>query len=305
MVEKASVPPSAPASAAPAQQPDPSRIEGSVTALPGRNKFHVNVTGAQTPEPAPAQGDRPAWLPEKFKSPEDLARAYGELERRMGGGGLAPQPAPQSAPQSTPQSTPQPASPASMTLPDGPDVQPQPQRQGPHNLELQRRMSHEFAQTGTVSPETRREFVEKTGLDESYIDTQIQSMQSRGSQAFEMAANRLGSEQAVSELMEWSKGRLSQREREAFNKAVYSGDESMLALAIDGLAAKYEYEIGRPPRVIAGRKPQSNYGGIVPFQSEAELTAAVRDPKYKSDPAFRNLVADRTRVAIELGILNG
>lgn len=32
---------------------------------------------------APA-GDRPTWLPEKFKTPEDLARSYGELEKTFG-----------------------------------------------------------------------------------------------------------------------------------------------------------------------------------------------------------------------------
>ena len=32
------------------------------------------------------QEDRPDWLPEKFKSPEDMANAYGELEKKMGAG---------------------------------------------------------------------------------------------------------------------------------------------------------------------------------------------------------------------------
>lgn len=30
------------------------------------------------------QGDRPEWLPEKYKSPEDLAKAYKELETKLG-----------------------------------------------------------------------------------------------------------------------------------------------------------------------------------------------------------------------------
>lgn len=29
--------------------------------------------------------DRPAWLPEKFQNPEDLAKAYGELEKKFSG----------------------------------------------------------------------------------------------------------------------------------------------------------------------------------------------------------------------------
>lgn len=29
--------------------------------------------------------DRPTWLPEKFQNPEDLAKAYGELEKKFSG----------------------------------------------------------------------------------------------------------------------------------------------------------------------------------------------------------------------------
>lgn len=36
---------------------------------------------AETPKP---EGDRPEWLPEKFKKPEDLAKSYKELERKLG-----------------------------------------------------------------------------------------------------------------------------------------------------------------------------------------------------------------------------
>jgi len=35
------------------------------------------------PSTVPNQGERPNWLPEKFKTPEDLAKSYGELEKRM------------------------------------------------------------------------------------------------------------------------------------------------------------------------------------------------------------------------------
>jgi len=36
---------------------------------------------AETPKP---EGERPEWLPEKFKTPEDLAKSYKELERKLG-----------------------------------------------------------------------------------------------------------------------------------------------------------------------------------------------------------------------------
>ena len=40
---------------------------------------------APSNEPAAApSGDRPSWLPEKFKSAEDMAKAYSELEKKQG-----------------------------------------------------------------------------------------------------------------------------------------------------------------------------------------------------------------------------
>ena len=35
-------------------------------------------------EGIPGAGDRPAWLPEKFKSVSDMAKAHSELEKRFG-----------------------------------------------------------------------------------------------------------------------------------------------------------------------------------------------------------------------------
>ena len=40
-----------------------------------------NVTGSEAPVEQ-TQEARPEWLPEKFKTPEDLSKAYGELEKQ-------------------------------------------------------------------------------------------------------------------------------------------------------------------------------------------------------------------------------
>ena len=41
-----------------------------------------NGTAQAQPQATPV--DRPGWLPEKFQNPEDLAKAYGELEKKVG-----------------------------------------------------------------------------------------------------------------------------------------------------------------------------------------------------------------------------
>ena len=43
-----------------------------------------SITGAEAPSDVePQQGERPEWLPEKFKNPEDMANAYSELEKQF------------------------------------------------------------------------------------------------------------------------------------------------------------------------------------------------------------------------------
>lgn len=277
-------------SSAPAAAPAPAAptpVDVTATALTGTSsRLEVVPTkapatpAAQTaPAASPAaSAPRPAWLPEKFKTPEDMASAYGELERRLG-----------SAPT---------AAPVAMT-----DAQAAPPAAPPAAQAVVAKLTQEFAQSGSVSPESREAFRQATGLPDSFIDNQIAFMRQQESAVNAMATQRLGGEGAVRELMEWGAKRLNAADRQAFNRAAYSGDPAMAQLAIDGLAAKYEAEVGRAPRLIAGRKPQEQYGGVVPFQSPAEWQAARRDPRYKTDEGFRSEVELRLRAATELGLV--
>lgn len=66
----------------PPQDPpqDPNALRAEETYEDGSWKDqHGNVH-----QPEPADPNRPEWLPEKFKSPEDLAEAYKNLEKKLG-----------------------------------------------------------------------------------------------------------------------------------------------------------------------------------------------------------------------------
>ena len=51
----------------------------------------ITITEAETGPEAPQEeapqdnqpSERPEWLPEKFKTPEDLAKSYSELEKKL------------------------------------------------------------------------------------------------------------------------------------------------------------------------------------------------------------------------------
>jgi hypothetical protein len=44
----------------------------------------AEAQGTAQAQPVTQQQARPEWLPQKFQSPEDLAKAYGELEKKVG-----------------------------------------------------------------------------------------------------------------------------------------------------------------------------------------------------------------------------
>jgi hypothetical protein len=73
---------------APAGAPD---APAPVVATGNEDRVEVSL---QQGEQSEGTQDRPEWLPEKFQSAEDLAKAYAELERKLGQGAAAPESAP-------------------------------------------------------------------------------------------------------------------------------------------------------------------------------------------------------------------
>ena len=67
------------------EQAAPQSLEEQVAAMEAAQNPEA------APEPAPSEPDRPDWLPEKFKTPEDLAKSYGELEKKLGSREQSPQ----------------------------------------------------------------------------------------------------------------------------------------------------------------------------------------------------------------------
>jgi len=68
-----------------------------------------------------------------------------------------------------------------------------------------------------------------------------------------------------------------------------SQDPNMIRLAIQGLNARYRSEA--EPSLLQGGTGTVSSGGR--FESNAELTAAMSDPRYSKDPAYRQQVADK------------
>lgn len=217
--------------------------------------------------------DRPSWLPEKFKSPEDMAKAYAELESKIG------KPAEPKADPETPADTPAPAD----ATPDDAD-----KALSERGLDMAK-FSNEFAEKGELTPESYAE-LEKAGLTKDIVDQYIEGQKARATQYESSVKAEVGGDENYNQMVTWAKSNMSAEEISAFNNAVSSGDVNQAKLAVLGLSTRYSKANGSDPkRTIGGGKA----GAEDAFESTAQLTEAMKDPRYKSDPAYRNAVQNK------------
>jgi hypothetical protein len=211
-----------------------------------------------------AQAERPSWLPEKFKSAEDMAQAYAALETKLGAG--------------TP-----PAADAAPVVPTDSVVDAELSKGG---MSLQE-FSTEFDAKGSLSEESYAKLL-AGGYDKTIVDNYIAGQQARASlHSTEMKATVGGSE-AYDRITTWAKSAMTPSEIDAYNLSVGSTNHDTAKLAMAGLKARYEAANGRDPSLVKG-----NTGGNTSndsFASNREITQAMRDPRYKTDSAYRSQV---------------
>lgn len=98
---------------------------------------------------------------------------------------------------------------------------------------------------------------------------------------------QFGGEEEYGRMMAWAQANLSAEEQDAFNNLIETQPMSAVKLAVAGIHSRYTAAEGREPKLLGGRSPRSE-GDV--FESTAQLVEAMSDPKYKSDPAFRRKV---------------
>ena len=216
------------------------------------------------------QADRPAWLPEKFKSPEDMAKAYSALESKLGAQSNAPADTP-ATPAADTTATPDAA--ADALSKEGLDMS---------------SFSKEFDSTGALSEESYAKLA-AAGFDKNLVDNYIEGQRARANMYEVSLKDSVGGAEAYANMVEWAKASMTPAEIDAYNSSLATSAESA-KLAVAGLKSRYESANGREPKLLQGN---SSGAGGDEFQSRAEMTTAMKDPRYKTDPAYRQSVINR------------
>tara|TARA_R100001510_G_scaffold57096_1_gene64109 strand:+ start:803 stop:1585 length:783 start_codon:yes stop_codon:yes gene_type:complete len=203
----------------------------------------------------------------KFKSQEDLAEAYENLERKLG------------EKQSQEQQT-------------------QTEDEGDTNSESNdvsnaiEDAAIAYAENGELSEANYKE-LEKLNITKDIVDTYIRGQQALISAEEVEITNSIGGQENYEAMAEWARNNLPGEEIDSFDQIVESSTPEAAKMAVKGLYARFLSEGGQPNI----RQGQTSGSAVQPFQSNAQVVEAMRDKRYENDPAYREEVERRLAVS--------
>tara|TARA_Y100000310_G_scaffold312990_1_gene360847 strand:+ start:237 stop:1019 length:783 start_codon:yes stop_codon:yes gene_type:complete len=216
---------------------------------------------------------KPSWLPDKFESPEDMAEAYAQLEQKLSSRDTQQDTEVKSQPP-TPTRSEQAEEIGDALTAQGIDFN---------------RYAEEYGTNGSLSEESYTELAEK-GLSKDVVNTWIKGEQAIADQTIRQAHESIGGKKEYDSLIEWASNSLDETEIDSFNRAIESPDVNDVVFAIKSLNARRSVSEGQSPTLLQGDTGGSKTGS---FQSVAQLTKAMNDPRYQTDPAYRDEVTSK------------
>ena len=186
--------------------------------------IHDMIAKVETPielqeipdEPYSNKEERPDWLPDKFNSPKDLARAYSELEQHF-----------HNSNEETKLTTEQDRF-QNEEVPDILETSPS----QVHKLLDDKGLAFEvfqkeYNETGTLSKEAL-EALEEQGISEQVVATWIQGQEAVAEQSIQEIHTNVGGQENYNLMMEWATSNLKPWEIDSFNNQIESLDANSL-----------------------------------------------------------------------------
>jgi hypothetical protein len=247
-----------------------------------------------------AQGERPAWLPEQFKTAEDFAKSWTDQRAEITKLQQAQAAVKKADPAASAATEDKPA--AALKIEDQPAAGAQTdaekaaaQAVAQSGLDVSK-WQEEFNTTRDVSEAGRAEIAK--GLEamfgdkaRSMVDDFIAGQRMRVENVETQIFTVAGGKEEYAKMVGWAAQNMNASEVAAYDAAMDSGDVNAMSLAVDGLKARYVRAEGSSPSLISG--DGSIGSGNAAFASTHEMTTAMKDPRYRTDPVYRKSVEQR------------
>ena len=136
----------------------------------------------------------------------------------------------------------------------------------------------------------------EAGFSRQIIDTYLDGLRG-GGQSEDIASNQIqgikdsvGGDENYSKMVAWALESLPAEEVKAFNDLTETANAPAIKLAVQGLYSQYNNAMGVEPSLVSGR---ASSGGPTPFRSTAEVVTAMSDPRYGKDVTYTEDVQRR------------
>ena len=214
----------------------------------------------------------------KYKTAEELEKAYGELQKKLGEKGTEDS-------ETTGESDDTPESKEETE-------EKEEAKETSSAVELINEASAEYWDNDQkLSPETIEKFssMSTTDLLNGYLEVQKnapagESVPDLTEADINVVKNSVGGEAEYGKIVTWARDNMPDADSKAFDDLVSTGNVGAIRLAAQGLQAKYNDANGYEGRMLSGKAPKTSEDT---FRSQAELVRAMSDPRYDDDPAYR------------------
>jgi hypothetical protein len=225
---------------------------------------------AEAQEAIPEISERPEWLPEKFGNVEDFVKSYGELEAKLGSTNTS-----KNIDTNIPDTPQTPSKDTSSFNVGGVDMG---------------KYSNEYQSNGGLSESSYGELAE-AGYTKEIVDSYIGGVKAQSRSEIDNLKgiyDSVGGMENYNQMVQWAANNMSTEEKNSFNSINDSGNNDAIKMNVHSLYTRYSKATGVDPKLVRGDTSQSTTGGK--FESTAQIVEAMRNPKYKNDPAYRQEV---------------
>ena len=157
-------------------------------------------------------------------------------------------------------------------------------------------ISNRFTETGEINDDDYTKLGE-AGFSRQVIDTYLDGLRNGGVTGEDIASAQIqgikdsvGGDDNYSKMVAWAVDNLPANEVNEFNSLTETGNATAIKFAVQGLYSQYNNAMGVEPNLVTGRASQS---GPTPFRSTAEVVTAMSDPRYGKDVTYTEDVQRR------------
>lgn len=165
-------------------------------------------------------------------------------------------------------------------------------------------LSKEYDEAGDLSPDAIKKLATLAPEDliKSYLQYQKRADQAFAAKTMQQAEvvsiqQSVGGVEAYNEMINWAATNLTEQEITDFNSIANGTNVAAAKFAVEALSQRHRANEGFEGRLVTGKAPSPRVKG---YRSQAELARDIGNPLYSSDPAFREDVEERLRNSADL-----